>query len=72
MKTHPVIDVAQLLRNRGHSSENQFDESEKSTPINNKQHALGGTQLGYYDSAGQGIEPSPLSRVTVRDFLLTH
>jgi hypothetical protein len=31
MKTHLVIDVAQLLRNRGHFPENQFDESEKST-----------------------------------------
>jgi hypothetical protein len=31
MKTHPVIDVAQLLRNKGHFPENQFDESEKST-----------------------------------------
>jgi hypothetical protein len=34
MKTHSIIDVAHLLRDRGYFPEKQFDEREKIVPPN--------------------------------------
>jgi hypothetical protein len=62
IKTHPTVDVAHLLRGRGHFPEKQSDEREKLFRQASQNSRLWRKRYAYPDREGKGIEPSPSAR----------
>jgi hypothetical protein len=60
MKTHPVIDVAQLLWHRDTSPKINLMKEKSFRQTSKNAVSLAQIDLGYCDSAGKRIEPLPV------------